>query len=43
MQLSVHDVYKSFAEKGVLRGVTLAVNPGEVLALVGENGAGSPR
>ncbi len=40
MQLSVHDVYKSFADNSVLRGVTLAVNPGEVLALVGENGAG---
>ena len=40
MQLSVHDVYKSFADNSVLRGVTLAVNPGEILALVGENGAG---
>ncbi|MEU6354736.1 sugar ABC transporter ATP-binding protein [Streptomyces sp. NPDC047072] len=38
--LSVEAVSKSFAGNQVLREVTLTVEPGEVLALVGENGAG---
>ncbi|MET9913728.1 sugar ABC transporter ATP-binding protein [Streptomyces sp. NPDC006476] len=38
--LSVEQVSKSFAGNQVLREVSLTVEPGEVLALVGENGAG---
>ncbi|MEU6259399.1 sugar ABC transporter ATP-binding protein [Streptomyces sp. NPDC047043] len=38
--LSVEQVTKSFAGNQVLREVSLTVEPGEVLALVGENGAG---
>lgn len=38
--LSVEKVSKSFAGNRVLTDVSLEVRPGEVLALVGENGAG---
>lgn len=38
--LSVENVSKSFAGVRVLREVSFDVQPGEVLALVGENGAG---
>lgn len=38
--LSVAGVNHSFADNTVLQNVTLAVEPGEILALVGENGAG---
>ena len=38
--LSVENVSKSFAGVNVLREVSFDVQPGEVLALVGENGAG---
>lgn len=34
------DVHRSFGEKPVLRGLTFAVRPGEVYALLGRNGAG---
>ncbi|WP_433478622.1 sugar ABC transporter ATP-binding protein [Spirillospora sp. CA-142024] len=40
MRMQLVDVHKSFGENHVLRGVGLAVEPGEVVALCGENGAG---
>ncbi|MEU9022284.1 sugar ABC transporter ATP-binding protein [Actinomadura sp. NPDC048394] len=40
MRMQLADVHKSFGENHVLRGVSLAVEPGEVVALCGENGAG---
>jgi len=38
--LSVSDVYKSYGETPVLRGVTLAVSPGSLTAILGASGAG---
>ncbi|MDB5615528.1 MAG: hypothetical protein JWQ22_3181 [Devosia sp.] len=38
--LSLTGVSKSFGANKVLKGVSLSVQPGEVLCLVGENGAG---
>ncbi len=38
--LELHDVRKSFGSVEALRGVTFAVEPGEVVGLVGDNGAG---
>ena len=38
--LSITDLRKSFAEKHILRGVSLAVKPGERVALIGANGSG---
>lgn len=38
--LSVDGLTKTFGDKTVVSGVTFALQPGEVLALVGENGAG---
>ena len=38
--LTIKNVRKSFGPVEVLRGVDLEVLPGEVLALVGDNGAG---
>ncbi|MFG2003698.1 sugar ABC transporter ATP-binding protein [Spirillospora sp. NPDC048911] len=40
MRIQLVDVHKSFGENHVLRGVSLAMEPGEVVALCGENGAG---
>jgi ATP-binding cassette subfamily F protein 3 len=34
------DVYKSYGSQDVLRGVSLQINPGEHVGLVGRNGAG---
>ncbi len=38
--LRVRGLYKRFGRLEVLRGIDLDVRPGEILALVGENGAG---
>ena len=38
--LEARNVRKSFGGVHALKGVSLAVNPGEVLAVIGENGAG---
>jgi len=38
--LSVQDIHKNFGAVSALRGVSLDVRPGEVVALVGDNGAG---
>ena len=40
MALSVSDVYKSYGETPVLRGVTLSVAPGSLTAILGASGAG---
>ena len=39
--LELHGISKTFAGVGVLHGVELAVYPGQVMGLVGENGAGT--
>ncbi|MBN2177390.1 MAG: ABC transporter ATP-binding protein [Demequinaceae bacterium] len=38
--LEIIDLKKSYGEKPVLRGVNLKVEPGEILGLIGSNGAG---
>jgi len=38
--ISITDINKAFGGVPVLKGVSLAVGPGEVVALAGENGAG---
>jgi ribose transport system ATP-binding protein len=38
--LEARNIHKSFGGVRALRGVSLAVHPGEVLAVIGENGAG---
>jgi ATP-binding cassette subfamily F protein 3 len=40
MLFRLSEVYKSFGAQDVLRGVSLQVNPGEHVGLVGRNGAG---
>ena len=40
MLFRLSDVYKSYAAQDVLRGVSVQVNPGEHIGLVGRNGAG---
>ncbi len=37
--LSVRDLRVSFGDREVVRGVDIAVAPGETLALVGESGS----
>ena len=34
------DVYRHFGEREVLRGLSFAVEPGEIYAFLGRNGAG---
>lgn len=38
--IRVEDLYKAFAETEVLRGASLSVNKGEVMALIGRSGCG---
>ncbi|MEE8105674.1 MAG: ATP-binding cassette domain-containing protein, partial [Planctomycetota bacterium] len=38
--LTLKDIHKHFAEKHLLRGVSLTVNEGDRIGLVGPNGAG---
>jgi branched-chain amino acid transport system ATP-binding protein len=38
--LSLENVYKNFGKTGIVRGVTLAIEPGERHAIIGPNGAG---
>ena len=38
--IELEDIRKSFGPVDVLKGVTMAVHPGKVSALVGDNGAG---
>ena len=38
--LEVHNIQKSFKEKNVLRGVSFQVKEGEIVCLLGNNGAG---
>src|SRR5262249_44957044 len=38
--IEFRDVWRHFGEQEVLRGLSLAVRPGEVFALLGRNGAG---
>lgn len=38
--LMVQDIHKSYAEKKVLEGISLTLNPGEIFGLIGLNGAG---
>ena len=38
--LQVTDVTKSFGENGVLRGVSMHVSRGEVVAIIGRSGSG---
>lgn len=40
MQVTLKDIYKSFGNNEVLKGVDLEIKEGEIHALVGENGAG---
>src|SRR5437763_5446624 len=40
MLFRLEDVHKSYGAHEVLRGVTLQINPGERVGLVGRNGAG---
>ena len=39
--LEMDNIVKSFAANRVLDGVTIRIKPGEVRALMGENGAGN--
>jgi len=38
--LSAQNVFKSFGERQVLRGIDISVEPGKIAALIGPSGAG---
>ncbi len=38
--IQFHDVYRSFGNQNVLRGLSLSVRPGEIYALLGRNASG---
>ena len=38
--LNLNALFKSFGSKKVLRGVTLEIESGEIVTLVGDNGSG---
>jgi ABC-2 type transport system ATP-binding protein len=38
--ISARDLHKSYGELHAVRGIDLDIDPGEVFALVGPNGAG---
>src|SRR4051812_22405243 len=38
--IELHDLYKSFGRQRVLRGVTLKIERGECLVIIGESGSG---
>ncbi|MHC4513307.1 MAG: ABC transporter ATP-binding protein [Planctomycetota bacterium] len=38
--IQFHEVYRSFGNQDVLRGLSLAVRPGEIYAFLGRNGSG---
>ncbi len=40
MMLTAENIYKSFSQTGVLRGISLNVNKGEVVAVIGPSGSG---
>lgn len=40
MELKTAELYKSFGEKAVLRGVSFSVTGGRALGILGRNGAG---
>jgi len=40
--LEVRDLHSGYGEAQVVRGVSLDVGPGEVVALLGRNGEGDP-
>src|SRR5699024_1488869 len=36
----IEDLYKSFGDNEVLKGISISVNPGEVVCLIGASGSG---
>lgn len=40
MNLTVNDIYKSFGEKSVLKGISFSAESGKALGILGRNGAG---
>lgn len=38
--ISLHNVYKSYGSKQVLKGINLSIYPGQVIGYIGPNGAG---